>query len=148
MKKASKTNSLTVSSSGTPARFRVAARDIEFQVTGPIAGGGGPRPAWAAAGPAQHGLRAQDKLARAEWLRHVVVGASLQAEDPVTLFTPRGHHDHRDRSKLPDPLVYLDAVDARQHQVEHDQAGQPCFRGSDRLVPGAACRTRWPARWR
>ena len=43
----------------------------------------------------QHGLHAQDKFARRERFRHVVVGADLQAEDAVGLLAEGGQHDDR-----------------------------------------------------
>ena len=71
--------------------------------------------------PAEHRVDAQRELARAERLGHVVVGADLEADHPVGLLAQRGQHDDRDVALLPQPAAHLDAVDARQHQVEHDE---------------------------
>ena len=75
------------------------------------------RSAWRGAGS----LDARDELARVERLRHVVVGADLEPDDLVDVLVARGQHQHRHVGVLADPLADLDAVDVRQHQVEHDE---------------------------
>ena len=45
--------------------------------------------------PAQHRADAGDQLARAERLGHIIVGAGLEAADPVALLAARGEHDDR-----------------------------------------------------
>ena len=45
--------------------------------------------------PAQHRADPGDQLARAERLGHIIVGAGLEAADPVALLAARGEHDDR-----------------------------------------------------
>ena len=70
---------------------------------------------------AQDRAHARDELARVERLRHVVVGADLEADDLVDVLVARGQHQHRQVAGLPDALADLDAVDVGQHQVEDDE---------------------------
>ena len=72
-------------------------------------------------GAAQDRLDPRDELARVERLRQVVVGADLEPDDLVDVLVARGQHQDRHVGALADPLADLDAVDVRQHQVEHDQ---------------------------
>ena len=78
----------------------------------------------ALAGPAQHRLDPQHQLAGAERLGHVVVGAQLEADDPVGLGAERGQHDHRDVAAGAQPAADLETVDPGQHQVEDHQVGR------------------------
>jgi hypothetical protein len=71
------------------------------------------------------GERAQpcEQLVERERLDEVVVGAAVEPGDPVRDRVARGQHQHR----RPDacgaqPPARLEAVDARQHHVEHDRA--------------------------
>ena len=41
-------------------------------------------------------LWARKQLARGEWFGHVVIGAKLEAHDPVCLFVQASEHDDRD----------------------------------------------------
>ena len=75
------------------------------------------------AGTTQHGVDPQDQLARAERLADVVVRAGLETHHPVGLLPQRGQHDHGHVAAGPQPTADLQAVDAGQHQVEHDQVG-------------------------
>ena len=54
-------------------------------------------------------------------LRHVVVGAELEADDAVGLLASRGQHDHRQVAARADPPAQREAVGARQHHVEDDE---------------------------
>ncbi len=90
-------------------------------------------------GAPQHGLHASGQLARAERLGHVVVGAELEAGDAVGLVVARGQHDHRQARAGADAAADLEAVDAGQADVEHDQGdlvarqlGKPLFAGAHR----------------
>ena len=74
-------------------------------------------------GAPQHGADAGRELARRERLRHVVVGAELEPDDPVGLLASRGEHDHRELRAGADPPAQLEAVRSGQHQVEHDEVG-------------------------
>ena len=71
--------------------------------------------------PAQHGADARGELARRERLRHVVVGAELEADDPVGLLAARGQQDHGQVRARPDPAAEREPVGAGQHHVEHDE---------------------------
>ena len=50
---------------------------------------------------------------RRERLRHVVVRAELETDDPVGLLAPRGQEDDREVGARPDPAAELEPVDAR-----------------------------------
>src|SRR5438105_12881002 len=72
--------------------------------------------------PPQQGLHAREQLAEAERLAQVVVGAELQTEDLVALHPlGRQHQDGSGRALLSHLLEQLVAVEARKHDVEHDQ---------------------------
>jgi hypothetical protein len=83
-------------------------------------------------GPAQHAADAGDQLAGAERLDHVVVGAQLQADDPVRLVALGGQHDDRGRGLGADLAAHLQAVHARQHQIQHDQVRNAGAEGRQR----------------
>jgi hypothetical protein len=51
----------------------------------------------------------------------VVVGSELEPDDPVGLLRARGQHDHGKLRARADPPAELEAVQAREHQVEHDE---------------------------
>jgi len=74
--------------------------------------------------PPQHGVDPRQQFARAERLRDVVVGTSLETRDLVVLIGPRGEHDHRQVLSV---LVALDragefeAALVRQHPVDQHQ---------------------------
>ena len=77
--------------------------------------------------PAQDRLDPQDDLARAERLGDVVVGAELEADDAVELLALRGQHDERQaggRGVALEQARELEAVEARQHQIEDDEVGE------------------------
>ena len=66
--------------------------------------------------------QAREQLGERERLGQVVVGAAVQAGDAVLDGVARGEHDHR----RPDALLTqatarLEAVDAREHHVQHDR---------------------------
>src|SRR5207237_198837 len=48
-------------------------------------------------------------------------GAELQPHDPVDFVPARGEHQHRNTRRRADRAQYVEAVDARQHHVEHDE---------------------------
>jgi hypothetical protein len=72
-------------------------------------------------GPAQHAAHPGDELAGAERLDDVVVGAQLQADDPVRLVALGGQHDDRGRVLGADLAAHLQAIHTRQHQIQDDQ---------------------------
>src|SRR5262249_25845070 len=73
---------------------------------------------------AEQRTRARHQFADAGRLRQVVVGAALEAEHLVALLAPCGQHQNRDVLVLtaaPHGAAERDAVEARDHQVEHQQ---------------------------
>jgi hypothetical protein len=62
-----------------------------------------------------------DELARREGFGHIVVGAQLQADDPIDLGAPARHHDHRDVGYPAQPLEDLGPRKPGQSQIEQDQ---------------------------
>lgn len=72
-----------------------------------------------APGAPQHGPQARDQFARLEGLDQVVVGAELQAEHAIHKVAARGEHQHWHAGAQTEPLADLQAVAARQHQIEH-----------------------------
>src|SRR5664279_5828740 len=86
---------------------------------------------------AQDCLDASGELARRERLRDVIVGAELETGDTIGLFIPRGEHQDRHlrlRAHLP---ADLEAVDARQPDVEHDEPHGVTPQLGDRFLSGA-----------
>jgi hypothetical protein len=83
----------------------------------------GPDAAGSPIGPAQDGLDPCHQLARVERLDDVVVGADFEADDAIDLVAPRGEHDDG-RFTHPTQLAgHIQAIHARQHEVEHDEVG-------------------------
>ena len=78
-------------------------------------------PAGSARGPAQHGLDPRHELGQLERLRDVVVGAELEPDDHVVLLAARGQHEIGTVALAPDLPADLEAVERRQHHVEHDE---------------------------
>jgi hypothetical protein len=73
---------------------------------------------------AQNGADAQDELARAERLCHVIVRAEFQADDAIDLLRFRGQHQDWDMSRGPiglENLADFQARHFRQHQIENDE---------------------------
>src|SRR5688572_208201 len=79
------------------------------------------------AAPADHRADAGHELAGRERLRHVVVGAHLEAQHLVAFLGAARDHDHGDgagvRLRL-DAAADLPAVELRDHDVEEDQVGE------------------------
>src|SRR5436190_1465483 len=72
--------------------------------------------------PSQDRLHAAAQLAHRARLDDVVVGAELQAEHAVgDLFGFGSEHDDRDRALGADAPADLEAVELRQHHVEHHE---------------------------
>src|SRR6266511_981814 len=92
----------------------------------------------AGTGPSTQGPDACHQLAGRERLGDVVVGAGRQADDLVGLLGPGGQHHHVGVAEGADPPTRLDAVQAGEHQVEHDQLGVVLARQLDRAFAVAA----------
>ena len=73
--------------------------------------------------PAQHGADPGGQLGRGEGLHDVVVGAELEAEDPVGLPAPGGDQDDRDVARAADGGQDVEAVLGGEHDVEDDEVG-------------------------
>jgi hypothetical protein len=71
-------------------------------------------------GATDHRADAGHQLAEPERLDHVVVGAQLQADDPVDLLGAGGDDDDRHRRAGPQPPAHVQAVYVRQPQIEQD----------------------------
>jgi hypothetical protein len=67
--------------------------------------------------------RARGKLTRRERLRHVVVRAELQPDDPIRLVPPSRDQDHGQIRPSTQPAAELEAVGTREHHVENDERG-------------------------
>ena len=92
-----------------------------------------------AARPPAPGERAQarQQLGERERLRQVVVGAGVEPGDAILDRVARGQHQHRrPDAALPQPAADLDAVDAGQHQVEHDRVVLDRLGHPERVVAG------------
>ena len=78
-----------------------------------------------AVGPPQERLDPAHQLAQAERLGQVVVRAELEADDLVDLVVAGGQdEDRRLRAGGAQPAQDLEAVDAGQPDVEHDEVGR------------------------
>ena len=77
--------------------------------------------------PAQDGAHPRDQLVDRERLGHVVVGAGIEALQPVALLDARGQHDDRQirgRRLPPQLAAQLEAGHVRQHPVQEHQIGR------------------------
>ena len=84
----------------------------------------GVRPCTGAAGAAaEDRAKSREELAGVERLGEIVVGAELQADDPIGVVAPRGQHEHRHVGGGPDAAAHLEAVQIGQHHVE-DHGGR------------------------
>ncbi len=90
--------------------------------------------------PTQHRLDAGEQLLRGEGLRDVVVGAQAQASHLVLLGALRCQHDDRAARPLANEPADLEAVEAREHHVEHDQIGLVCREALQRLLAAGRAR--------
>jgi len=117
------------------ARARVDGEPVELDALG---GAGGRSRA------SEHRLDARRELTRRERLRHVVVGAELEADDAIGLLSARGEHDHGQVAAGADPSAQREPVGAGKHHVEDDElrrgpldelAGAVPVRGDERVEP-------------
>ena len=75
---------------------------------------------------AQDRTHASEELLWTEWLGDIVIRPHAEPEHDVTLFTLRRDHDHGNRASdgvFLQLATDLNAVEARQHQVEQDKVG-------------------------
>ena len=86
--------------------------------------------------PAQRSPEASEELVHPERLRHVVVGAGIERRDLRGLGVTGGEHHDRNRAPAAQALDHLDAVDAGQAEVEHDDIGMVPSREVERLFSG------------
>jgi hypothetical protein len=98
----------------------------------------------AAAPPPQQRPDARDELAHPERLGQIVVRAALETVDLVGLLAPRGQHEDREVLEVrlpPDRAADGNAVEARQHHVEHDQIERLGARllKAAQAIPGRRC---------
>src|SRR5438132_3339960 len=73
---------------------------------------------------AQDRFDAQNNFARAEWFRHVIVGAEFQTDDAVDLLRSRGQHQDWNVTRSWIALqnfANLESGHFRQHQIENDE---------------------------
>src|SRR5205807_2172072 len=80
-------------------------------------------------------LDARDELARAERLRHVVVGAELEPADLLVLESPGGEDDDRQVRLAPEILQDREAVAPGKREIEHDEIGPLGADEAQRLLP-------------
>ena len=139
----SRSNSFAVSRQRPPLRTsRVACVELERRRTR-AARSRGVR----GVGAAQHRAHARSELARRERLRHVVVGAELEPDDPVRLLAPRREHDHGE-------LGVRRGSNGRARGHPFPAASRRGRRGRARRArsararrsPSAASSVRWPSR--
>src|SRR5665647_1919970 len=72
--------------------------------------------------PPQQRPQPRQQLLEGERLHEVVVGAAVEAGHLVVGRVPRREHQHRDgQAPAPQLTAQSEAVDARQHHVEHEQ---------------------------
>jgi hypothetical protein len=74
---------------------------------------------------AQDGLDRRGQLARAERLQHVIIGADLQADDPVDLVGAGGEEDDRDIGKAAQGPAKFEAITVGQADVQYRQIEAP-----------------------
>ena len=74
-------------------------------------------------GSAEERPHACDELAGAERLHHVVVAADREANLEIRLAVAGGEHEDRHTPVALDLPAHAETVEARKHQVEHDEIG-------------------------
>ncbi len=66
-------------------------------------------------------LHARHQFPRIEWLRQIIVGAEFQPDNAVFILAARRQHQHRQPRLAPHPAQDLEAVHARQHDIQNHQ---------------------------
>src|ERR1700737_2544734 len=72
-------------------------------------------------GAAENGLDACRKLAWIERLREIIVGSELEPDDAVDILSTRCEHQHWNPAFGAKSLQNLEAVEARQHDIENNK---------------------------
>jgi len=116
-----------------PGALHVVAGDVHFEVgeAQPLAGQRRPH-------APQNRLDPSHQLARGERLGDIIVGAGLEASDPVHLLAAPGHHDDRHIGRLgraPQPAADLEPGNPLDHPVEQDDVGGMLGGEQQGLVP-------------
>src|SRR5262249_29962369 len=83
--------------------------------------------------PAQHRFYTGSELARRERLVDVVVGTQIDAQHAISLTPPGRQHHHHDWVARSQPPAHPAALDARRHDVEHDEVAQPGTSADERF---------------
>jgi hypothetical protein len=83
-------------------------------------------------GAPQDGSNARRQFARIERLRKIIVGSQLQADDAIDVFAARGQHQNRNAAGGAHALQNLESIQARQHNVQHDQVKAALLRCFER----------------
>ena len=84
--------------------------------------------------PAQYRLYARDELARFERLTDIVVSTHLQARYSIDDVAAGGQHDDRNLAGLADLPADIEAIAARQHDVQQQQIGIGPSQGPQALI--------------
>jgi len=74
-------------------------------------------------GTPQHGFDTRGQFRQGKRFEQIIVGAGLEALQPVIQLVASGEHDHRcvAAGVFTQAFAQGVAIDARQHDVEHDQ---------------------------
>ena len=86
-------------------------------------------------GAAEQRLDARDELLLAEGLHDVVVGAGLEAADPLELVAAGREHQDGHGRHVADAVEDVPAVELRHGDVEHDEIGPPGVELAKPLAP-------------
>ena len=86
---------------------------------------------------ADNGADARHDLARGERLDDVVVRADIQAENAVRILVLGGDHQDWNIGHRTDAAAYVQAVDAREHDIQQHQRGGGRVKQGQRLLAGA-----------
>ena len=85
-------------------------------------------------GSTQDGTDSSDKLVKVKGLRHVVVGAVVEAGEDVGFGVTRGHHNHRSLPTTANQAAQLEAILAREHDVQEDEIGTEAIEAFDNEI--------------
>src|ERR1044071_2097603 len=92
-------------------------------------------------GAPEHGFDARGKFSRTKRLDYVVVGADLEAHDPINFIRARRQKNDRQRMSFADLFAQLHAVDVGESDVEDDKVDRVFFqqRANRRPRKSAKC---------